>query len=65
MQYQCGLCSYRDDETRGDPLHGIPAGTPWSELPEGWCCPECGVSGGEFSEVTAESMDGGLWWSPL
>lgn len=52
MQYLCGLCDYVYDEGRGDPLQGIPPGTLWAALPEGWCCPECGLSGTEFHPLS-------------
>ena len=28
---------------RGHPHEGFPAGTPWSEIPADWVCPDCGV----------------------
>jgi rubredoxin len=61
MQYQCGLCDYVYDERQGDPLQGIPPGTPWTELPDGWCCPECGLSGTEFHvHLSADERRGGF-----
>jgi len=39
----CPGCNYRYDEQRGDPREGFPIGTPWSLVPESWCCPDCGV----------------------
>ncbi|QWF77561.1 fatty acid desaturase [Amycolatopsis sp. CA-230715] len=39
----CPGCGYVYDETRGDPREGFPAGTPWSAIPDSWCCPDCGV----------------------
>ena len=30
-------------EERGHPREGFPAGTLWSEVPEDWVCPDCGV----------------------
>ena len=29
-------CGYVYDE-------GFPPGTPWSAVPDDWCCPDCGV----------------------
>jgi alkane 1-monooxygenase len=40
---RCPGCGYVYDEERGDPREGFPAGTPWSSVPEDWCCPDCGV----------------------
>ncbi|UKD52358.1 fatty acid desaturase [Amycolatopsis sp. FU40] len=39
----CPGCGYVYDEQRGDPREGFPAGTPWSSIPDSWCCPDCGV----------------------
>ncbi len=40
---QCPGCGYVYDEATGAPREGFPAGTPWSAVPENWCCPDCGV----------------------
>jgi alkane 1-monooxygenase len=40
---RCPGCGYSYDEERGDPREGFPAGTPWSAVPDSWCCPDCGV----------------------
>jgi rubredoxin len=29
----------------------IPPGTPFEDLPDGWCCPMCGVSKESFDPV--------------
>ena len=42
-RYQCEVCDYVYDEAHGEPREGFPAGTPWSEVPDDWCCPDCGV----------------------
>ncbi|MBB3665684.1 alkane 1-monooxygenase [Prauserella sediminis] len=39
----CPGCGYVYDERTGDPREGFPAGTPWSAIPDSWCCPDCGV----------------------
>ncbi|MBF6098572.1 rubredoxin [Nocardia cyriacigeorgica] len=41
--YRCPVCDYRYQETAGAPREGFPAGTPWSAIPDDWCCPDCGV----------------------
>jgi rubredoxin len=41
--YRCPGCGYTYDEERGHPREGFPAGTLWSEVPEDWVCPDCGV----------------------
>jgi rubredoxin len=42
-RYRCEVCDYVYDEATGEPHEGFPAGTPWSEVPDDWCCPDCGV----------------------
>ncbi|MBX3649097.1 MAG: rubredoxin [Rhodocyclaceae bacterium] len=53
--WQCIVCGYLYDETKGDPEHGIAPGTRWEEIPEDWSCPDCGVAKADFEmiEVTA------------
>ncbi|MDO9385773.1 MAG: rubredoxin [Thiobacillus sp.] len=53
--WQCIVCGYIYDESKGDPEHGIAPGTRWEDVPEGWECPDCGVSKTDFemAEVTA------------
>ena len=41
--YECSVCGYLYDPAVGDPEHGIPAGTPFDELPPEWVCPVCGA----------------------
>jgi alkane 1-monooxygenase len=40
---RCPECGYLYLVERGDPREGFPAGTPWSAVPDDWCCPDCGV----------------------
>jgi rubredoxin len=42
-RYRCPACGYVYDEGLGHPHEGFPAGTPWSEVPDEWPCPDCGV----------------------
>jgi rubredoxin len=42
-RWTCPGCSYVYDETVGDSHEGFPAGTAWSDVPDDWCCPDCGV----------------------
>lgn len=50
-KYVCEVCGYVYDPAVGDVEHGIPAGTPFVELPENWVCPPCGVSKDHFSKM--------------
>jgi alkane 1-monooxygenase len=40
---RCPGCGYVYDESLGDAREGFPAGTPWSQIPATWSCPDCGV----------------------
>lgn len=43
MKYVCEVCGYVYDEEQ--------EGNPFSQLPEDWKCPLCGVGKEEFTEV--------------
>ncbi|HMW21974.1 MAG TPA: rubredoxin [Burkholderiaceae bacterium] len=47
----CLICGWMYNEAEGDPQHGIPAGTPWPEVPMNWVCPECGARKEDFDMV--------------
>jgi alkane 1-monooxygenase len=40
---RCPGCGYSYDVALGDAREGFAPGTPWSAVPEDWCCPDCGV----------------------
>ena len=42
-RFQCEVCEYIYDEQTGEPHEGFPPGTPWANVPDDWCCPDCGV----------------------
>ncbi len=42
-RFRCPECGYEYDEQHGAPREGFPPGTPWSEVPDHWHCPDCGV----------------------
>lgn len=42
-RFRCEVCDYTYDESVGEPREGFAAGTAWSEVPDDWCCPDCGV----------------------
>jgi len=46
--YRCTICGHIYDPVIGDPENGVPAGTPFEELPEDWVCPVCGAPKEEF-----------------
>jgi rubredoxin len=50
-KYVCEVCGYVYDPEVGDPDGGIPAGTPFENIPENWVCPLCGVGKSQFEIV--------------
>ena len=49
-KYVCTVCGYVYDEATGDPDHDITPGTAWSDIPEDFTCPLCGVGKDQFEE---------------
>ena len=49
--WMCLICGWIYDEAAGDPEHGIAAGTPWSQVPMNWTCPECQARKEDFEMV--------------
>jgi len=45
MRYKCRVCGYIYSPLRGEPHNGIPAGTPFEDLPDTYLCPVCGFQG--------------------
>ncbi len=40
---RCPGCAYVYEVEAGDEHEGFAAGTAWADIPEDWCCPDCGV----------------------
>lgn len=49
MKFVCP-CGYVYDEAIGDPDNGIAPGTKFSDIPEDWTCPICGLDKSAFTE---------------
>lgn len=49
MKYVCEVCGWEYDPAVGVPEAGIPAGTPWEEVPESFECPVCAVGKDSFA----------------
>jgi alkane 1-monooxygenase len=43
MAARCPGCSYTYEVEAGDEHEGFAAGTAWADIPDDWCCPDCGV----------------------
>lgn len=40
---RCPGCGYTYEVEAGDEHEGFAAGTAWADIPDSWCCPDCGV----------------------
>lgn len=50
-KYVCSVCGYVYDPAKGDPEHGVPAGTKFEDLPADWHCPRCGAGREKFNRA--------------
>jgi rubredoxin len=50
-KYRCTVCEHIYDPEEGDPLAGIPPGTPFEDIVESWVCPECGAMKADFEPM--------------
>lgn len=50
-KYLCIICGFVYDEAEGWPADGIEAGTTWADVPEEWCCPDCGAMKDDFEMI--------------
>ncbi|MBB3104817.1 rubredoxin [Azomonas macrocytogenes] len=50
---ECKICWYQYDPAKGDEVWQIAPGTPFSRLPEHWCCPRCDGAREQFMVVSA------------
>ena len=57
--YQCLICGWVYDETKGSPEDGLAPGTRWADIPADWECPVCGASKGDFEMVAVEAEPAG------
>ncbi len=48
---ECKVCWYQYDPAQGDEIRQVPPGTPFSRLPEDWCCPQCDGERAQFMVV--------------
>jgi flavin reductase (DIM6/NTAB) family NADH-FMN oxidoreductase RutF/rubredoxin len=48
--WQCQLCHYEYEESKGDPISGIAPETSFLELPDDWVCPICGAGKSLFEK---------------
>lgn len=51
-KYKCSKCGHIYDEAKGDLESGIAPETLWTDVPEDWVCPVCGVGKDMFNEIS-------------
>lgn len=51
--WMCVVCGFIYDEAKGLPEEGIAPGTRWEDIPNTWCCPDCGVTKSDFEMTMA------------
>ena len=55
--YICRACGLIYDESKGDEDSGLAAGTRFSDIPEDWACPLCGVTKADFEPYVVEPIE--------
>lgn len=58
--YECRACGYVYVPSKGDNQGKIPAGTLFTELPNDWRCPVCGVRKTQFVNIGAQGAPSGF-----
>lgn len=48
---ECKICWYQYDPAQGDDVWQIPPGTPFTQLPDFWRCPQCDGDREQFMRV--------------
>lgn len=48
---ECKICWWVYDPAEGDPQWQVPPGTPFSQLPDHWSCPQCEGRADQFMIV--------------
>ena len=51
QKWECVICGFIYDEEEGLPEEGIKPGTRFEDIPDEWCCPDCGVSKFDFEPM--------------
>jgi rubredoxin len=58
--YECRSCGYAYVPSKGDNQGNIPPGTLFTELPNDWRCPVCGVRKTQFINIGAQDAPSGF-----
>ena len=52
---QCSVCQWIYDPAKGEPLQDVAPGTPWSDVPDNFLCPECSLGKDVFDVLATEA----------
>jgi rubredoxin len=44
LKWICITCGHIYDEEKGDAIEGFAPGTRFADIPDDWCCPDCGAT---------------------
>ncbi len=58
--YECRACGYVYEPAKGDNQGNIAPGTLFTDLPESWRCPVCGVPTSQFIDIGATGAPSGF-----
>jgi rubredoxin len=53
QKWICETCGFVYDPEEGDEDGGVPAGTPFDDIPDDWMCPVCGARKKDFRAMEA------------
>lgn len=59
-KFSCVACGHLYDEALGDNLQGVPAGTGFDDVFDGWCCPVCGAAKSSFERHNDANIANGI-----
>lgn len=59
-RYECRVCGYVYEPSRGDSNSDVPSGTRFEELPTDWRCPVCGARTSQFENVGSKGTPSGF-----
>ncbi len=49
--WMCIICGWMYEEETGAPEEGLEPGTRWEDVPDDWCCPDCGAAKEDFEMI--------------
>ena len=58
--YECRVCGYVYEPSKGDAKSDIPANTAFTDLPPPWKCPVCNANRSQFTNVGAGNAPSGF-----